>query len=246
MKIVIDIGNTASKFGCVNDGVFFFLGRLYNHDVNLENVKSIFKDIDRVKGVYISSVAPKICNLIAQIFKDLYDLEVCLVSSSMSSRVQLAIDNKYELGTDLYCDLVAAYEISGAKTAIVDFGTATKILFIDENGSFSSCAIFLGYEKSKNILSKSTELLPDPAHRKILPISECHNTVDVINSSAYYSQLFTINGIIDEYEKEVGYSLKRIYTGGNAKDFLPNINENEYDENLVLKGIMILIESEQK
>ena len=25
-----------------------------------------------------------------------------------------------------------------------------------------------------------------------------------------------------------------------------NINENEYDENLVLKGIMILIESEQK
>ena len=246
MKIVIDIGNTASKFGCVNNGVFSFLGRLYNHDVNLENVKNILEDINGVEGVYVSSVAPKICNLIAQIFKDLYNLEVRLVSSSMSSHIQLAIDNKDELGTDLYCDLVAAYEISGAKTAIVDFGTATKILFIDEKGRFSSCAIFLGYEKSKNILSKSTELLPDPAHQRILPISECHNTVDVINSSAYYSQLFTINGIIDEYEKEVGYSLKRIYTGGNAKDFLSNINKNEYDENLVLKGIMILIESVQK
>ena len=42
------------------------------------------------------------------------------------------------------------------------------------------------------------------------------------------------------------YSLKRIYTGGNAKDFLSSINKNEYDENLVLKGIMILIESVQK
>ena len=245
MKIVIDIGNTASKFGCVNNGVFSFLGRLYNHDVNLENVKNIFKDINGVEEVYVSSVAPKICNLIAQIFKDLYNLEVRLVSPSMSSHIQLAIDNKDELGTDLYCDLVAAYEISGAKTAIVDFGTATKILFIDEKGRFSSCAIFLGYEKSKSILASSTELLPDVKNKLIKPISECHNTIDVIDSSAYYSQLFSVKGIIEEYEKEVGYTLKRVLTGGNAKDFIGILGRDNYDEYLLLKGLLILSERKE-
>jgi len=242
MKIVIDIGNTASKFGIVHNHELTFLGRLYNQDVNLNNVKNIFKDVKEVEGIYVSSVAPKICNTIGEIFKDLYNQDIHLVTTRMPSHIQLAIDNKDELGPDLYCDLVAASKMSGNKTAIIDFGTATKILFIDEKGVFSACAIFLGYEKSKNILAKSTELLPDAAHQKILPISECHNTVDVINSSAYYSQLFTVNGIIEEFEKEVGYSLKRIYTGGNATQFLDKINKSEYDENLVLKGIMILIE----
>ena len=143
---------------------------------------------------------------------------------------------------DLLCDLVAAKTLYGPKTAVIDFGTATKILFIDENGIFSSCAIFLGYSQSKKILSNSTELLPNVNDIKIKPISDCHNTIDVINSSAYYSQLFSVIGIIHKYEEEVGYPLQKVFTGGNAKAFLEEIGEEQYDEYLLLKGLAILSE----
>ena len=245
MKLLIDIGNTATKFAYSTNNSFRFLNRIYNKDISEENINNIFKDIKIVESIYISSVAPKIKNQVSQILIKKYEVEPISLSTDLKDNVKIEIDNREELGIDLYCDLVAAYQEYGPKTVIIDFGTATKILFINDKGVFNSCAIFLGYEKSKNILANSTELLPKVENKKIKPISECRNTVDVIDSSAYYSQLFTVNGIIEEYEKEVGYTLKRVFTGGNAKDFIDTLGRDNYDEHLLFKGLLILSERKE-
>ena len=99
--------------------------------------------------------------------KKKYGVNPISISTRVETNIKIKIDNRHELGVDLLCDLEAAYQEYGPKTVVVDFGTATKILFIDDQGVFKSCAIFLGYEKSKSILASSTELLPDVKNKLI-------------------------------------------------------------------------------
>ena len=63
----------------------------------------------------------------------------------------------------------------------------------------------------------------------------------MINSSAYYSQLYSVKGIIKKYEEETGIKLKLIVTGGNGKDFYSEFKNNEIEESLSLQGLAILI-----
>lgn len=240
MKLLVDIGNTATKFASIKDGEFSYIGRCYNEEISEQMIRELIPEINEVRNIYISSVAPKVRRKLEVIFIRTFKKEAFVVNNKIDSGIKLAIDNKEELGVDLLCDLVGAINEYGNKLAIVDFGTATKILFVDKDKVFSSCAIFLGYTESKKILANSTELLPEVDSFNLKRISDCHNTVDVINSSAYYSQLYSVKGIIEKYEKEVGYKVKVILTGGNAMHFLKELGEENYDECLLLKGLAIL------
>ena len=243
MYLLIDVGNTATKFVFYSKKDLHYIGRLYNAEINEESLNVLLKDIKDIDKVYITSVNPAINDLVKAILSEMYHVEIINVDISFTSDIKIKIDDPNELGEDLYADIVAGYYLYKNKVAIIDMGTATKILFIDKDGVFSSCAIFLGFEKSKLILSNSTALLPNVNTKDIKNISDCHNTVDVINSSTYYSQIDTINGIISRYEKEVGYKVKRVYTGGNATAFKGTlIKENEYDDLLLFKGMVELIE----
>ncbi len=243
MYLLIDVGNTATKFVFSEHKNLTYIGRLYNKDINEESLNVLLKDIEDIDKIYITSVNPVINDLVKAILSERYHVEIINVDVSFRSDIEIRIDDLNELGEDLYADIVAGHYLYKNKVAIIDMGTATKILFIDKDGVFSSCAIFLGFEKSKLILSNSTALLPNVKSNEIKKISDCHNTVDVINSSTYFSQIDTINGIISRYEEEVGYKLKRVYTGGNATAFIPNlIKENEYDNLLLFKGMIELIE----
>ena len=241
MKLLVDVGNTAVKLALFDKGQLLKSHRNYNHKITKEEI-SKFLENTKVDEIYLSSVAPKVAKEIEKILEETTNKKSTYINCSFNQFVDINIDNKEELGIDLLCDIVGGKEIYGTSLAIIDFGTATKILFIDKDGVFSSCAIFFGFEASKKILTNSAELLPEIRDNKIKKISECRNTVDVINSTAYYSQIYTIKGIIDKYESEVGYSLKRIITGGNSTFFKDEFKEDIYDEYLLFKGLNILSE----
>lgn len=240
MKLLVDVGNTAVKFASVKGSEFSYVSRIYNSEISQKRIESLLVN-EQIDSIYISSVAPKVTEELCEIFFSLYSVKPVVIDISFNNKIKLNIDNEKELGIDLLCDLVAGKEKYHEKVAIVDFGTATKILFIDDKGEFSSCAIFSSIEQNEKILSSSTELLPLVKENKVKPISECHNTVDVISSSLYYSQVYTVKGLIKQYEKEVNYPVKVVLTGGNANKFLNEFKGDEYDPHLVLKGLSILI-----
>ena len=241
MKLLVDVGNTTTEFALLKEEKFCYIDKIHDSLIDFNSIKEMLRDI-KPDEIYISTVAPYTSNKLQEIFLGLYGIKSIIVSNRSKVDFKIEIDNPDELGVDLLCDLVAGYQKYGPKLAIVDFGTATKILFIDIDSSFKSCAIFLGFDKSKRILANSTELLPVVDDIEVKPISECHNTNDVINSSSYYSQLFTVNGIIAKFENEVGYKLNRIYTGGNADYFLKDLGDAHYEPHLVLQGLAILSE----
>ena len=245
MKLLIDIGNTATKFGYLDDE-FHYLSRCFNSDINYDKLDEILS-LDNIESVYVSSVAPKVSLLIKEYFADRYKIEIKHIKTQELGKLQIKIDHTEELGLDLFCDLLGAIYKYQTPCLIVDLGTASKILLIDKNNVFSSCVILPGMGISKQILSEATALLPKTDSDGVKKLSESRNTIDVINSSVYYGHVDMINGLLERYEKEIGYDCLHIFTGGNASKVLKDIKAPYiYDENLCLEGLSIYVKEVEK
>lgn len=240
MKLLIDIGNTATKFGYLDDE-FHYLDRCFNSELNKDKLDALLPK-GNIEEIYVSSVAPKITELLSEYFKKKYNLDIKEFGVTDLDNLKIKIDNKNELGLDLYCDLVGAVNKYQAPMLIVDMGTATKILLVNKDNVFNSCVILPGMGISKRILNEATELLPNTDLDEVKKLSESRNTIDVINSSVYYGHVEMINGLLERYENEIGYKCLHIFTGGNANKILKDIKAPYiYDENLCLEGISIYV-----
>lgn len=245
MKLLIDIGNTATKFGYLDDE-FYYLDRCFNSELNKNNLDALLSK-DNIEDIYVSSVAPKVTDLLKKYFDSKYNLNIKEVSVVDFDNLKIEIDNKNELGLDLYCDLLGAVNKYHSPMLIVDMGTATKILLVTKDNVFSSCVILPGMGISKRILNEATELLPNTDLDEVKKLSESRNTIDVINSSVYYGHVEMINGLLERYEKEIGYKCLHIFTGGNAIKILKDIKAPYiYDENLCLEGISIYVKKRKE
>lgn len=242
MKLFVDIGNTAIKFA-TNENGFSYLGRFFARELSEEKLDALLANVKNLEQVNIASVVPSSSKKLNEYFNKKYHLEPQYIKIDDYPPLKVDIDNKNELGMDLYCDLVGAYKKYGPATIVVDLGTASKILLIDKEGVFHSCSIVPGIEMSKKMLSSDTALLPNVDSGLIKNITECRNTVEVIVSSVYFGHIEMINGLLKRYEKEIGYTCKHVFTGGNAKEIVKNISEPYVlDENLCLEGIKEIVE----
>ena len=239
MNLYIDVGNTAIKFGVEYKDAVELVFTMSTSE-GIKNPEGVLGYLPGpISHVYISSVVPAASESLGKLFGA--DVPVTFISPLDDSGVQVKIDYPEELGTDLLCDIAAANKIFGYPSLIVDLGTATKFILIDENGVFSTCAIVPGIELSLNTLSKNTALLPRIDIQEIKPLLECHNTVDVLMASAYYSHIDMINGLVKRYEDEVGYDIQVILTGGNLDFIKEQLNfEYKFKYNLCLQGIKVI------
>lgn len=245
MNLYIDIGNSAIKFGVDNNSsaelIFFIVTKNIDRE---ELANKLPKDID---NIYISSVVPNALNELSKVLKDIYNKDIIPVNTNDDSGVNIKIDNPKELGNDLLSDLAAASHFYGYPILVIDAGTATKILYIDEFNTFSSCAIVPGLEMQFKSLNSETAQLPLIEEKKVKKLLECHNTIDVITSSCFYSHIDMINGLIARYEKEIGHPVKKVVTGGHMKSIYKDLNfDYDYDPTLCLKGIKVIAERKTK
>ena len=245
MKLLIDIGNTAVKMMSLDGNKLNKVSRFYASELTFELLDQLLEKLD-FDEVVVSSVSPKTNEVINQYFLDRYDAIPNYLKIWDYSKIKLSLDNPSELGIDLYCDLIAGLDYAKRKkqpVLIIDLGTATKILLIDEDAVFSSCAIVPGINISKKLLSSSTALLPEVENLKTKKITDCRNTIDVINSSVYYGHVEMINGLINRFENEIGKSCFYVITGGNAKAVLKDIKQPHIlDEYLCFKGMKKIIQ----
>lgn len=150
------------------------------------------------------------------------------------------IENLDVLGQDLFCDLIAT-ESRGFRI-IVDVGTATKILAIDERDKFLGGTIFAGPELEMRALYEYTDLVGDEVMMK-KPYLLSLDTKECLNSGALYGQAASITNIIRMIIKDLELSQVTIYlTGGGSKQLkkylkLFGLNQFVSDSNLTIKGL---------
>ena len=141
MVLVIDVGNTNITFG-VYDGeelVCSFCqisGIPHTSDeygVNLLNMLSV-NGIRResIEGVMIASVVPQIMHALVNSIIKYIGKRPHIVGPGIKTGIKIKTDNPREIGPDLIVDAVAGYELYGGPVLVIDFGTATTYIIVND------------------------------------------------------------------------------------------------------------------
>ncbi len=252
MKACVDVGNSAIKIG-IFDGnklikKIILPSKIKMPDELEEAILSSLNDhkidANKVSKILYSSVVPlldeKLPKALGKIFK-------CSVISylnySLLTDLKVNVKDPDEIGGDLLADLFAVAQQYKGPSIIVDFGTATKILYLDKDNIFQTCLIMPGLIVSGNALTNNAALLPEVGYENIKPITAAKETLDAITNGVVYGHVEGVKGIVKRIEEETNTKCNIIITGGFAAilhSYMPK--EYIYDENLNVGGLNLILD----
>lgn len=223
-KIATDLGRTDDELaGMV--GSFFRLARV---------------DLDDLNGVAVCSAVPRVQATITGMVERFTDLAPIVVGPGVRTGMQIRYDNPREAGADRIANAVAAYELYGGPTVVVDLGTATNFDVVSGSGEFLGGAIQPGLEISLDALTRNAAALADfelRTPRNVIATS----TVEALQSGAMYGYAASIDGMIARIRAELGQEATVVATGGLATLIAPVASSIEHVEpHLALHGLRII------
>jgi type III pantothenate kinase len=123
---------------------------------------------------------------------------------------------------------------------VIDMGTATTMVVLDESGALIGGCICPGVKISMDALTERAALLPglqlDQPKKAI-----GRNTIDCMRSGIMMGAASMVDGMVQRMEAELGQKTTVVATGGIAKFILPMCKtEICYDKDLLIKGLAAL------
>ena len=255
MILTVDIGSSNIVLGGVEGDKIAFEARLRTeatktsdeYAVDLKSLLDIYGiAVSSIEGAIIGSVVPQVLNSMQTAIKKLTGHSALVVGPGIKTGLNIAIENPNQTGADLVIGSVAALREHKPPMIVIDMGTATTMVVLDEKGTFIGGAISPGVKISLDALTEGTALLPglqlDKPKRAI-----GRNTADCMRSGIMLGSAAMIDGMVQRMEAELGYKCKVIATGGIAKFIVPLCNTSiHYDKDLLVKGLAALYRENRK
>lgn len=255
MILAVDIGNTQIVLGCIENEKVVFIERVStNHTATRLEYASMMKtafemynvDTDDIEGAIISSVVPNVTNNVKQAIEKISNIKVIVVEPGIKTGVSIKIDNPAQLGSDLLVSAVAGVAKYKMPLIIIDMGTATTVSVINREKEYIGGAILPGVVISHDALVNRTSKLQSIALEKPSKVIGT-NTIDSIRSGLMYGNAGALDGIISHINEQMGEECNVVATGGLAQIVVPLCKSKiVLDDELLLKGLMILYEKNKK
>ena len=195
-------------------------------------------------GVAIASGVPRVTAALREMTERYFGYPPLVLEPGIRTGMPILYDNPKEVGADRIANAVAAYDLYGGPSIVVDFGTANTIEAISGKGEYLGGAIFPGIEISMDALFgraaalRRVELVP-PRH--VIGKS----TVESIQSGAVYGFSGQVDALVDLFQKELG-ECTVIATGGLAEAIIPYSRTIQHHEPwLTIQGLRIVFERNQ-
>jgi type III pantothenate kinase len=249
MILAVDIGNSNIVIGGVEGESIVFESRIrtdatktsdeYCVDLKiLLDVQGIA--VQSIEGAIIASVVPQVLNSIHTAILKLTGKTSLVVGPGLKTGLNIKIENPAQTGADLVVGCVAALREHKPPMIVVDMGTATTVVVLDETGALIGGSISPGVKISMDALTERTALLPglqlDQPKRAI-----GKNTIDCMRSGIMLGTACMLDGLIARMEAELGCKTTVVATGGIAKFVLPMCQTPViYDKDLIIKGLAAL------
>jgi len=235
MNLVIDIGNTFSKWA-----VFEGLEIIYKDqapDLSVE-ILQVNLDFSKISRCIISSTRKKPEAFIA-------NLEQYFTCIWLDQNVKLPFINKYATPKTLGNDRIAlaasaSSEFANKNVLIIDAGTCITYDILTSENHYLGGAISLGVEMRYKSLNKFTQNLP------LLSATEPENiigdsTESCINSGVLNGAVQEVDGVINQYKKRFE-NLIVVITGGGAIYFANTIKNNFFARpEFIMKGLNYIV-----
>lgn len=249
MILAIDMGNTNTVIGGIDDNATYFIERITTdqgrtdteYAVSIKNILEMHRiPISSIEGAILSSVVPPLNSTILNAVEKVTGFPALLVGSGMKTGINILMDNPKTVGSDQIVDAVAASHEHPLPLIVIDMGTATTLCAVDKKGNYTGGVILPGLNVSLNSLSSKAAQLPyislEVPGRVI-----GKNTIDCMRSGIIYGNADMIDGILDRMAAELGEEPTVIATGGLSRFITPLCRHNIIvDDALLLKGLLIL------
>lgn len=249
MILTVDIGNSNIVIGGVDEDVIVFEARLRTdatktsdeYCIELKSLLDIYGvQAETIEGAIIGSVVPQVLNSFQTAIKKLTGKQSLVVGPGLKTGLNIKIENPAQTGADLVVGCVAALREHKPPMIVVDMGTATTMVVLDESGALVGGCICPGVKISMDALTERTALLPglqlDQPKRAI-----GKNTIECMRSGIMMGTACMVDGMIARMEQELGSPVTVVATGGIAKFVLPMCEkEIIYDKDLLVKGLAAL------
>lgn len=255
MILTVDIGNSNIVIGGVEGETIAFEARLRTdatktsdeYCIDLKMILEVYRiQAEDVEGAIIASVVPQVLNSMQTAVKKLTGKTALVVGPGLRTGLNIRIENPAQTGADLVVGSVAALREHKPPMIIVDMGTATTMVVLDETGALIGGSIAPGVKISMDALTGRTALLPglqlDQPKRAI-----GRNTIDCMRSGIMMGNACMIDGMVERMEAELGYKTTVIATGGIARFIVPMCKTPIiYDKDLIVKGLATLYRENKK
>ncbi|HLY84715.1 MAG TPA: type III pantothenate kinase [Acidimicrobiales bacterium] len=254
MLLAIDVGNTQTVIGMFAPGAGPTPELLHHWRVSSNEERTADEmallvaqlldlqgfDIDRtVTGIAVASVVPRTTAALREMTEKWFPVTSVIVEPGIKTGMPILYDNPKEVGADRIADAVAAFDMYGGPTIVIDFGTATTVEAISPAGEYLGGAIIPGIEISLDALFGRAAAL-----RRVELVEPRNvigkNTVEAMQSGAVYGFAAQVDGLCARFEEELG-DCSVVATGGLAGLIAPLAESIDHHEPwLTLYGLRII------
>jgi type III pantothenate kinase len=238
MNLVIDIGNTRTKFSVFNRGEV--LTTVPVEEFNPSGIEILHDQYPELKKAIISSVkdySPELKKVLQDKFETFIELD---------ENTPLPIENCYQtkntLGKDRIAAVVGASDLyPNQNLLVIDAGTAITFDFIDEKGKYLGGNISPGLGMRLKALNNYTDRLPLVEPRDLNKLFGT-TTEEAILAGVLNGVVYEVDKTIDTF-KEFYKNLKVIITGGDTEFFDKKLKNSFFVHfNLLALGLNRILE----
>ncbi len=225
MLIAIDIGNSSTNIGYFLDSGLL-VQKIATHPLRsvdeYSRLMSDFLEQNHIEKTFFSCIISSVVTshtaalkAAAEKLSENKDNDIFILSHQMNTGLNLKVKAPEELGTDRIANAAGAYAAYRAPVAVIDFGTATTITIVGKNADLIGGSIMPGIGLMNDVLAQRTSKLPKVA-LEAPGAGLGTDTAECIRSGLLFGTAGAVERVIDEIEKETGYTFKVVITGGYA------------------------------
>lgn len=241
MILTIDIGNSFTKWGLWEDS--FLEERFSSQTSSLEDdsvLDSLLTDLRsrNIESVSACSVVPAATEKLSSKIKEILDLDVKWISGESELGIGVDYETRNTLGADRLVAAFGAFKKYGGPVIVCDFGTATTIDLVQEDGAFSGGLIAPGFAMlSESLGAKAAQLFAVEIKKpdSIIGVS----TETALRSGVFHSVIGLLEATVPRMSEGLPSKPKVVATGGNARLVASGTDViDQVDDDLVLYGLL--------
>jgi type III pantothenate kinase len=249
MLLVFDVGNTHTVFGLFNGRQLVSSWRVESDrqrtvDEYALQLLSLLSNagVDRksIDSIVISCVVPALTRVFSKLSQKYFELSPSVVGPDIKLGIDLDVDDPKGVGADRIVNALAARELFGAPSIVVDLGTATTFDVVGEDGRYKGGAISPGLVISAQALFDRAAMLPD-IELKTPDMVIGRNTRDSMLSGIVYGYVALVDGMVDRLSRELTKQPAVVATGGLSRVISDqSVRIQKLVPELTLEGLRII------
>ena len=248
MLLAIDIGNTQLVLGIFKGDQLVHSWRVVTRrNQTFDEYAVLFRNLfelegissEDIEGMVISSVVPPLNKTFESLAKQYFSLDPLFIEATRQNLVPIpTYKPPADVGADRIVNAMAAFDLIGGPSIVVDFGTATTFDAISGKGEYLGGVIAPGISISAEALFSRASKLPRIEIRKPSKVIG-DSTVGSMQSGLYFGYVGLVEGILGKMKGELGEA-QVLATGGLASLVAAATDAiDRVEEDLTLFGLRI-------